>query len=197
MADSSFPLWRKDKPCQPPPSPNDGVSTWLSSVMLHSIRRGGGEGPCSQRTIVSLLCSSFSFLWSYLVTWSTIERVHRSFVLARYSAVAWSSRKLTSKKFFRVSGVGALLEGKPKLYLRECLGARSSSDVLPESVSCLRMERNFFKGILVFGTKITWRQHLLFVVVLGSAMLLKAKVFILRRYITPHDLHPYLYSQTV
>ena len=87
------------------------------------------------------------------MTWSSIEEGYRSLVLARCSAEAWSSRKLTSKKFFSVSGVGALLEGKPKLYFRECLGARSSSDVLPESVSCRRMERNFFKGILVFRTK--------------------------------------------
>lgn len=44
--------------------------------------------------------------------------------------------------------MGALLEGKPKLYLVECLPARSSSAVLPESVSSRLMERNFFKGIL-------------------------------------------------
>lgn len=34
------------------------------------------------------------------------------------------------------------------MYLVECLPARSSSAVLPESVSSRLMERNFFKGIL-------------------------------------------------
>lgn len=44
--------------------------------------------------------------------------------------------------------MGPLLEGKPRLYLRECLSARSSSTLFPESVSSRLMERNFFKGIL-------------------------------------------------
>lgn len=44
--------------------------------------------------------------------------------------------------------MGPLLDGKPRLYLRECLSARSSWASLPESVSSRLMERNFFKGIL-------------------------------------------------
>lgn len=127
--------------------------------MSHSMRgkkRGKGHG--SRCTIVSLLRLSFSFLKKLFSDMEDIWRVYRSLVLARCARGARSSRELTSRKFFSVSGVGAWLEGKPKLYLRECLGARSSSALLPESVSSLLMERNFFKGILVVRTEIVGRK---------------------------------------
>lgn len=67
--------------------------------------------------------------------------------------------------------MGPLPEGKPRLYLRECLSARSSSARFPESVSSRLMERNFFKGILrrkktqQNDNKVrkmqVWRRHLL------------------------------------